>query len=374
MKVALVHDWLTGMRGGERVLEALLEIFPQADIYTLVHVPGSVSPAIESRRIHTSFLQRFPAIAKRYRWYLPLMPRAIESFRLGGYDLVVSSSHCVAKGVKPGGAPHLCYLHTPMRYAWDMYGDYFNPERFSRAALFAIGKIMPRLREWDVRTASRVGLYVANSRNVKERAGRIYGVDAEVVYPPVDVDFFTPAEEGGREGYLVVSAFAPYKRVDLAIRAFNELGAPLSVVGSGEDEARLKAMAGPNIRFEGPLSAEGLLERYRRARALVYPGEEDFGIIPVEAQACGTPVIAYGRGGVLETVTPLRDEMTEGCTGVFFDRQDTESLKDAIARFEGAEERFRPEAARRNAERFARPVFMERMSGVVQKFLENAGR
>lgn len=374
MKVALVHDWLTGMRGGERVLEALLEIFPRADIYTLVHVPGSVSRAIESRRIHTSFLQRFPAIGKRYRWYLPLMPRAVESFRLEGYGLVVSSSHCVAKGVKPGGAPHLCYLHTPMRYAWDMYEDYFNPERFSRTALFAIDRIMPRLREWDVKTASRVGLYVANSLNVRERARRIYGVEAEVVYPPVDVDCFTPAQGGEREGYLVVSAFAPYKRVDLAIRAFNELGAPLTIVGSGEDEERLKAMAGPNIRFEGPLAAEALRERYRRARALVYPGEEDFGIIPVEAQACGTPVIAYGRGGALETVTPLRDEMTENPTGVFFDRQDTDSLKDAVRRFEAAGERLRPEAARRGAERFARPVFIERMRDVAEKFLENAGR
>ena len=220
MKVALVHDWLTGMRGGEYVLEALCEMFPSADLYTLVHVPGSVSSTIENRRIRTSFLQKFPGSAKRYRWFLPLMPRAIESFELKGYDLVISSSHCVAKGIRAGGAPHLCYCHTPMRYAWDMYAEYFNPARFNRLTLRAIEKIMPGLRRWDVRTVTRVERWVANSRYVADRIHRLYKAQADVAYPPVDVDFYTPGDLTRRESYLVVSAFAPYKRIDLAIKTF----------------------------------------------------------------------------------------------------------------------------------------------------------
>ncbi|VAX16664.1 Glycosyltransferase, partial [hydrothermal vent metagenome] len=218
MRVALVHDWLTGMRGGEMVLEELCHMFPRADIYTLIHIIGSVSKTIESHKIVTSFLQKFPMVGKKYRWFLPLMPRAIESLKLDGYDLVISSSHCVAKGVKTGGARHICYCHTPMRYAWDMYDQYFNSERMSPLTLFAIEKIMPGLREWDVKTAPRVDRFVANSHYVKERIQRIYNASADVIYPPVDTGFYTLGQ-GKREKYLIVSAFAPYKRIDLAVEA-----------------------------------------------------------------------------------------------------------------------------------------------------------
>ncbi|VAX15957.1 Glycosyltransferase [hydrothermal vent metagenome] len=369
MKVALVHDWLTGMRGGENCLEVFCQMFPGADIYTLIHIKGSVSYDIEKHKIHTSFIQRMPGASRRYRWYLPMMPKAIESFELKGYDLVLSSSHCVAKGVRPQGAPHLCYCHTPMRYAWDMYGHYFNRERYSWPTLLAIEKIMPGLRRWDQSTVSRVDRFVANSRNVAERIKRIYGAESEVIYPPVDVDFYRQAPSGKREGYLVVSAFAPYKKIDLAIKVFNERKERLIIVGDGEDRARLKAMAGPDIEFYEPVSRERLRELYSNCKALIYPGEEDFGIIPVEAMACGTPVIAYGKGGALETVIPLRDSFTENPTGVYFDSQTVDSLNNAIDRFENGADKFKQETLRRQASTFSAKLFREKMEKVINDFL-----
>lgn len=373
MKVALVHDWLTGTRGGEKVLEVFCEMFPEAPLYTLLHIPGSAPPVIENRVIHTSFLQRMPQMERRYRWYLPLMPRAIESFRLEGYDLILSSSHCVAKGITTGGAPHLCYLHTPMRYAWDMYGEYFNPRRFGPLTLFAIGRIMPYLRAWDVRTAPGVDRYIANSAYVAERARRIYGVEAEVIHPPVDVAAFPLRPREGREGYLMVSAFAPYKRVDLAIEAFNQLGRPLTIVGSGEDEARLRAMAGPHIRFAGAVNNAALAEHYGAARALIFPGEEDFGITPVEAMACGTPVIAYGKGGAVESVIPLGGSGAPA-TGLFFPRQSVEDIAAAVERFEAHERAFDTALLRARAQKFARPLFRERMEDAIERFLRGRRR
>ena len=367
MKIALVHDWLTGMRGGEKVLEALCELYPEADLYTLLHIKGSVSPTIEGRKVTTTFLQKAPFVEKKYRWYLPLMPRAIESFDLSGYDLVISSSHCVAKGVRTGNALHICYCHTPMRYAWDMKDNYFNPDRFSAPMLWAIDKIIPRLRKWDIATADRVDHYLANSHYVKDRIKRIYGMKADVINPPADVAFFTPEKDVKREFYLIVSAFAPYKKVDLAIEAFNRSGAPLVIVGSGEDEKKLRAMAEPNIKFEGAVSDESLRDYYRRARALLFPGEEDFGIIPVEAMACGTPVIAYGKGGASETVTPLRDSMTDNPTGVFFDQQSVDSLSVAVAQFEQSEQKFDATKISANTARFGRELFKSRMKEYIEK-------
>ena len=359
MKAALVHDWLTGMRGGEFVLEALCEIYPEADIYTLLHIPGAVSPTIENRRIYTSFIQGVPLSESKYRWLLPLMPTAIESFRLDGYDLVISSSHCVAKGIRPGGAFHACYCHTPMRYAWDMYHHYFNRQRMGAAKLWAIERIMPFLRKWDQATCERVDAFAANSAYVAERINRIYRREARVIHPWVDTEYFSPDPEGKREGaYLMVSAFAPYKRVDLAIAAFRKMGKKLLIAGGGEDDSRLRAMAGPDTEFLGPVSKERLRELYRQAEAFVFPGEEDFGITPLEAMACGTPVIAYGKGGALETVVPLGDE---GATGVFFGEQTEEALMGAVELFESRRGQFRAEELASRAGEFSKEIFKTRV-------------
>ena len=326
MKVAIVHDWLTGMRGGEKVLEALCEIFPDADIYTLLWNKGSVSKTIESHNIFTSFLQHMPFVNKKYRYYLPLMFPAIRSFHLNDYDLVISSSHCVAKGarVKPG-TPHICYCYTPMRYIWDQYEEYFNPDRSGFIIKLAMNILRKQMQKWDVATAKGVGHFIAISTCVKERIQRIYGRDSQIIFPPVDVDNYPDGFDGCY--YLIVSALVPYKRVDLAIKAFNELGYPLKIIGSGPDVSRLKNMAAKNIHFEGWLSNEQIKASYSGCRAFIFPQEEDFGITAVEAQAAGKPVIAYKKGGALDTVI-------EGKSGVFFDNNDVKSLVDAIKHFE----------------------------------------
>src|SRR5262245_39977326 len=301
MKVALVHDWLTGMRGGERCLEVFCELFPDADLYTLLHVPGSVSPVIERRRIVTSFIQRLPGAAQGYRRYLPLFPLAVSRFDLRGYDLVLSSSHAVAKSAPvPAHTPHVCYCFTPMRYVWDLYDDYFV-----RFAGIPTRLLMPplaaALRRWDRRTASRVRHFVAISRFVADRIRRAYGRSADVIYPPVDVSRFRIEETTG-DYYLVVSALAPYKRVDLAVEAASRLGRRLVVVGTGPEERRLRPLAGPHVEFLGWRDDADVADLYARCRALIFPAIEDFGITPLEAMASGRPVIALGRGGALETV------------------------------------------------------------------------
>ncbi|HEY7214876.1 MAG TPA: glycosyltransferase [Thermoanaerobaculia bacterium] len=304
-RVALVHDWLTGMRGGEKVLEVLAAIFPEAPIFTLFHFPGSVSPAIESHPIRTSFLQRAPGIREHYRRYLPLFPAAIEEFDLSGFDVVLSSSHCVAKGVIPApDAFHLCYCHTPMRYAWDQEHVYFPNRRGVAARLRSL--TLTALRAWDVSSAARVNHFVANSRFVARRVQTYYGRPAEVVHPPVDVELFTPGPPGGEsegKGYcLMVSALAPYKKVEQAMAACEKLGLELRVVGEGPEGKRLAEMAGPRVRFLGRVDDERLRDLYRGARLFLQPGIEDFGIAAVEALACGTPVVAAARGGVLDIV------------------------------------------------------------------------
>ncbi len=365
MKVALVHDWLTGMRGGERCLEVFCELFPDADLFTLLHVPGSVSPVIEGRRITTSFLQRLPGVEARYRALLPLFPWAIGRFGLRGYDLVLSSSHCVAKGVRvPAGTLHLCYCFTPMRYVWDLYDDYFGA-RAGWAVRLTMPPVAAALRRWDRATAARVHHFVAISRFVAERIACCYGRDAEVVYPPVDFQRFGISEKPG-EFYLVVSALAPYKRVDLAVEAANRLGVRLVVVGSGPEEPRLRARAGRTVEFLGWCSDAAVAELYGRCHALLFPGVEDFGIVPVEAMASGKPVIAFGRGGVRETVVPL-GEGIEAPTGLFFAEQTAGSLSDAIRRFEASAHRFDPKVLRARAEAFDRPRFAERIAAYVAR-------
>jgi glycosyltransferase involved in cell wall biosynthesis len=319
-RVVLVHDWLTGMRGGEKVLESLCRLFPDADLVTLVHVPGAVSPTIESRRIRASFVQRLPMPARLYRHYLPLFPTAIEGFDLDDAELVISTSHCAAKSVVPTGrALHVCYCHSPMRYAWDQFDAYFGPDRLGSAGSALIRPVMAWLARWDRATAHRVDAFVANSRFVAGRIARYYNRQASVLHPPVDTRFYTPGEAPPQPYFLVVSALVPYKRLDVAIEAAAQLGVPLKVVGTGPDLGRLQALAGPTVEFLGAIDAAALREAYRHAQALVLPAEEDFGIAPVESMACGRPVVALGRGGAVETVVPgVTGLLVDACTAPAF--------------------------------------------------------
>jgi glycosyltransferase involved in cell wall biosynthesis len=362
MNVALVHDWLTGMRGGERVLERIAAMFPEAPIHTLVWRRGSVSPALERHPIRTSFLQRVPGAETRYRWLLPLFPRAIERFDFTGFDVVISTSHAVARAVvTPPACFHLSYLHTPMRYIWELESQYFPPGRFPWPLSAYVRKVCADLRRWDVATSGRPHVMLANSAHVAARIRRHYGRDAEVVHPPVDVQRFRPETRAG-DRYLLAGAMAPYKRGELAIAACARLGRPLTVAGTGQMERALRRAAGRTVAFRGGwLDDEAMAGLYAEARALLYPGEEDFGIIPVEAMAAGCPVIAYGVGGALETVgrgaDPAALEVVRrgGATvvpgGVLFGTQTVEALAEAIALFERAA--FDPEALARLAAPFA---------------------
>lgn len=369
LNAALVHDWLTGMRGGEKVLEAFCQLLPGAPIYTLLHLKGKVSPLIESHPIRTSFIQQMPASASRYRHYLPLFPKAVEGFRLPPVDLVLSTSHCVAKGVRaPHGALHVSYVHTPMRYVWDMYDAYFGPGKGGLAR-----HVMPIFRKglqrWDVRTADRVDHFIANSAHVAGRIKRHYDRDSTVIHPPVDTGRFAPAAQP-EDYYLVVSALVPYKRVDLAVQACGALGRKLKVVGIGPEEARLKDQAGPEVEFLGWQPEDALPGLYARARAMIFPGEEDFGITPVESMAAGRPVLALGRGGALETVVGPDDPAGRAPTGRFFKEQELDAVISAMQELEGELDRFDPQALARHAAGFDTAVFLQRMAGFLQGILD----
>jgi len=377
MKTAIVHDWLTGMRGGEKCLEVMCELFPDAVIHTLIHLPGRLSARIEGMEIRTSWLQRLPGREKYYRHLLPLFPAAVESFNLSSFDLVISSSHCVAKGaVTRPEALHLCYCYTPMRYVWDQYEHYFGSHRLRPWDRLVIPPLIKKLRRWDIATSPRVNSFAAISGYVSARIMKYYGREARVIYPPVDVEAFSTSSSPG-SSYLMVNALAPYKRVDLAVEAFNELGLELRIVGTGQDQRRLEAMAGPTIRFLGWVSQEELAREYRDCRALVFPGEEDFGITPLEALASGRPVVAFGRGGVTETVKPHPDFPSPNSwpreggrpTGVFFTGRDAGSLVEAVRFFEARAGDFDPAATRESALPFNRSRFREELSAFIDEEL-----
>lgn len=363
MKVAIIHDWLTGMRGGEKVLEVFCELYPDADLYTLIHISGSTSKTIESMDIKTSYLQGIPGIAKRYRSFLPLFPHAIEGFDLKGYDIVLSSSHCVAKGVIPHPSTlHISYIHSPMRYVWDLYQEYFGKDRAGWFSRKAISIFAHYLRMWDVTSSARVDHFIANSGHVARRVEKYYRRSADVIYPPVDCSRFNISASAD-DFYLIVSAFAPYKRLDIAIEAFNNLGFPLKIIGEGQDEKRLRGLAKSNIEFLGWQKDNFISECYSRCKALIFPGEEDFGIVPLEAMASGRPVIAYGKGGALETVQVTG----ENPTGVFFLEQTPNALIEAVKTFEDNQERFNPSDIRNHALKFDREIFKERIKTYVSE-------
>ena len=350
MRVALVHDWLTGMRGGERVLESVLGLFPGATIHTLIHVPGSVSPAIEARPIRTSFLQRWPGAPARFRQYLPLFPLAAARLDLGAADLVISTSHCVALGARaPRPTAHLGYLFTPMRYAWGFQDEYLG--QLPRGVRVLARGLLRSLRRWDREAGRRLGHLACISRHVATRVRLAYGREAQVIYPPVRTDFFVPDPDGvpADAPFLVASALTPYKRIDLAVDACTLLQAPLLVVGTGAEAERLRARAGPTVRFLGWQDDEALRRLVARCRAFLFPGEEEFGIAPLEAMAAGRPVVAFRRGALTET-------SVDGLTGLFFDEPTPRALADALQRL--PRHRWDPAAIRRHAEGFDEQTFL----------------
>jgi glycosyltransferase involved in cell wall biosynthesis len=361
LRLALVHDWLTGMRGGEKVLEVLCERFPDAELFTLVHVRGSVSPAIERHPIHTSFVQWLPFAERFYRQYLPLFPTAVEQFNFDRFDTIVSVSHCCVKSiVPPATARHICYCLTPMRYAWDQFEAYFGEGRIGGVSSRVMRRVMARMARWDRDTAERADRYVAISHYVAGRIRRYYNREATVVYPPVDTEFFQPDVASPRPdapAALVVSALVPYKRIEVAIDACRIAGVPLTIVGDGPERGRLEAYANASVTFLGRRSNEELRDAYRRATVTLLPGEEDFGIVPLEAQASGCPVVALGRGGARETIVPAE-------TGVLVDDPSAEAFADGIRR--AIDRRFDPRAIRAHAEAFGRTRFGDEMETVIR--------
>jgi len=343
------------MRGGEKCVEALCEVFPDATLFALVHRQGSVSPTIERMPIRTSFIQRLPGALENYRHYLPLFPAAVQRLDMSEFDIVISSNHCVAKGVRTAASTlHICYCYTPMRYIWGLYDDYFGPGRAGLLTRMGMRAVRGYLRRWDVRTAVNPHRFIAISKNVRNRIREIYHRDSDLIYPPVETS--TLAISRRDDGYfLIVSALVPYKRVDLAVEAFNRTGDRLIVVGDGPEAAKLRKMAGPRVEFTGWLPDSRVRDLYAGCKAVIFPGEEDFGIVPVEAMACGKPVVAFARGGALETVLDIPDLTT----GVLFQEQSVESLVAAVHKCK--ERQFEPEALRRYALGFDREIYKSRM-------------
>jgi glycosyltransferase involved in cell wall biosynthesis len=351
------------MRGGEKVLAAIAELYPAAPIFSLLHARGSVSPDIERHAVRTSFVQRLPTATRHYRQLLPLFPAAVELFDLDDFDLVISTSHCAVKSaIRPGRAVHVCYCHSPMRYAWDQFDAYFGPAQVGKAKSRLLRPVMAALARWDASTAGRVDSYLANSQYVAGRIRRYYNRGSTVVYPPVDTDFYRPNADRRptRSGFLIVSALAPYKRLDVAIKACQQLGAPLTIVGTGPERAKLERSAGPGVTFLGWQSNEQIRERYRAAEAAILPGAEDFGIVPVEAQACGCPVVALAEGGAVETVV-------DGKTGVLVRESSSAAFADALSRVRNLD--IDESALRAHAEGFSREQFLAKFQAAVDAAL-----
>ena len=346
MKTAIVHDWLSVYGGAESIIRILHDLFPEAPVYTSVYDADNMPDDFREMDIRTSFLQHMPFAKKKYTSYLQLMPKAFESFDLSEYDLVISSSTCCAKGVKTRKETfHICYCNTPMRYAWDFYDEYVSGRNF--LARKYIGMVMPGIRKWDFKSADRVDQFIANSNNVADRIKRHYKRDSHVIYPPVRTNMFVPTGVC-EDFYLAASRLVPYKRIDLAAETFTKLKKPLYIVGAGSEFEKIKDLSGDTVRLLGRVGDEELLALMQRCKAFLFPGEEDFGITPVEAQACGKPVIAFGKGGACETVV-------DGKTGILFPEQTVQSLTEAIDRFENT--KFDIEDITANAERFSEERF-----------------
>jgi glycosyltransferase involved in cell wall biosynthesis len=361
-RVVLIHDWLTGMRGGERVLEVLCALFPQAPLFTLLHVPGSISDIIENRAITTSPLQRMPMASQKYRYYLPLFPAFAEMTKVRNCDLAISTSHAVAKAMVGAGRSrpfHVCYIHSPMRYVWDRFDDYFGQDRVGvLSSRFFFRPIAKGLQVYDQRTNARVDVFIANSRFVAERVRKLYNRKAEVLPPPIDLERFGGLARQPEDWYLVVAAFVPYKRVDHAIAACASLGRSLKIAGCGPEANKLAALGrdlGANVEFLGFLSDQDLASYYSRARALLFPGIEDFGMVPVEAMAAGCPVIALGKGGILDSMT--------ASTGVLYYEETVEGLKNAIADFESRF--FDSMEIRKRSTAFSKPTFVNGFNAIL---------
>jgi len=359
IKIAIIHDWLNTFTGAEKVLEQIVHLFPNADLFTVVDFLGA-KKILNINKVKTSFIQHIPFARKYYRQYLPLMPYAVGKFNLSDYDLILSSSHAVAKGVKTHERQlHICYIHTPIRYAWDLRTQYLLEANYKGLKKILANYILDKIRVWDYNNSSGVDYFISNSKYIRSRVKRCYGRDSHVIYPPVDIDSFKLTEK--KEDYfLTASRFVPYKKVNLIVEAFTKIpNKRLLVIGDGPDAEKIKKIAGNNVIFKGFLEQNKLIEYMQNAKAFIFAAEEDFGIMPVEVQACGTPVIAYGKGGALETVI-------NGQTGLLFSEQTIESLVDAIDRLELQYTQFDPQIIRQNAERFSIEIFRKKYFNFVK--------
>lgn len=362
MKLAIVHEWFNEVGGAEKCVESFLNIWENADVYSLIDFfdEKKRNTILKGKKVNTSFIQRLPKAKEKYRYYLPFFPLAIEQFDLSEYDVIISSSHAVAKGVITNSSQlHICYIHTPIRYAWDLYFQYLRESGLNKGfKSFLARYLLHKIRIWDVISSNRVDFFIANSYYVSRRVKKLYNRDSIVIYPPVDVEKFD-VEPKKDEYYLVVSRLVPYKRVDLIVEAFNRTRERLIVVGSGPDMHKIKSIANKNIEILGYVDDKELVELMKKAKAFVYAAEEDFGISIVEAQACGTPVICYGRGGAVETVI-------DSVTGLYFMEQSVDSILDALKTFNKIEGKFDPHTIRRNANKFSKKRFEEEIRDFVK--------